>query len=90
MAKEEMPKVGEKKELALDAATTEFKVRKSELMADMKAGSFGRVVIPVRVMDIGDGFVYFQKDGEVKVDGEFSDQEPLESMKKRIGVAEDR
>lgn len=90
MAKEDVPKMEEKEEPSMDAATTEFMVRKAELMADVKAGAFGRIVIPVRVMDIGNGIVRLQKDGEVKVDGEFTDQEPLESMKKRIGVAEDR
>ena len=73
-----------------DATTTEFVVRRSELMANVKAGAYGRLIIPVKVLDVGDGKVYLQKDGEIKVDGEFSDSEPLDSMKRRLGTAEDR
>lgn len=72
------------------APTTSICVRKQELMADVKTGSYGRLVIPVKVMDVGDGLVEFLKDGEAKVDGEFCDHEPLEKMKNRLGVAEDR
>lgn len=97
MKKEEQVEKAEKKEEAYETkevpsspTTTSFCVRKSELMADVKTGSYGRVVIPVKVVDVGDGLVHFMKEGEAKVDGEFSDHEPLDSMKKRIGVAEDR
>lgn len=74
----------------MDAATTDFTVRKAELMADVKVGAYGKIVLPVRVLDIGNGLVRLQKDGEAKVEGEFTDSEPLESMKQRLGVAEDR
>lgn len=75
---------------AAKTPTMSICVRKNELMADVKTGSYGRITIPVKVMDVGDGLVEFLKDGEAKVEGEFCDHEPLENMKGRIGVAEDR
>lgn len=86
-AEDEMDDVEEPK---MDAATTDFTVRKAELMADVKVGGYGMILLPVRVLDIGNGLVRLQKNGEAKVEGEFTDSEPLESMKKRLGVAEDR
>lgn len=65
-------------------------VRRSELQAAMKNGGFGKILIPVRILDAGGDVVRLQKDGNVEVQGEFTDSEPLDSMKRRLGTAEDR
>ena len=38
---------------AAKTPTMSICVRKNELMADVKTGAYGRIVIPVKVMDIG-------------------------------------
>lgn len=78
------------KENTAPEVTEVLLIRRSELTSAMKNGGFGKILIPVRILDAGGDVVRLQKDGNAEVQGEFTDSEPLDSMKRRLGTAEER
>lgn len=66
----------------------EFTLPKSELDASMSLDEKGKIMIPVQVVSESDSSFTFRKIGKCEVPEEFKD-EPLDEMRKRIGVVEE-
>ena len=73
--------------MATEIDIIEFELPKSEVDAAVNVGEFGKISIPVEVIEVGDK-IKFRKNGKASAEDMFK-PEPLNDMRERMGVTDE-